>query len=274
MKAILRTTVAAAAVWLLALPAIAADGVLIVQKVTIGAGAPQTHQIQIDQRRMRAEMTGQNGATAAVMFDGARQVMTIVDDGRKTYSELTKADIDRFSAQMSGAMKQMQDVLKNMPPEQRAQYEAMMKGRMGGAGAPGAAPAKVEYKKVGTATVGKWTCDRYEGYTNGQKTNEVCTVDPKALGFSIADFQVTRDMAEFSKQFQQFARGAAPQQTFALGTPEEQGFSGIPVRSVVTVGGNQIVSELTDAKRQTFPDATFQVPAGYKKNDLLGGRGR
>jgi hypothetical protein len=149
--------------------------------------------------------------------------------------------------------------------------EAMMKGRMGGAG--GAAAAKIEYRKTGTGTVGKWTCDKYEGYTNGQKTQELCTVDPKVLGFTPADFQVTRDMAEFFKQFQQMGGGAASQQPFAFGTPEEQGFSGVPVRSVITVNGSEVISELAEARRQAFPDSTFQVPAGYQKNDLMG-RGR
>ena len=176
---------------------------------------------------------------------------------------------------MAPAMAQMQEALKNMPPEQRARMEAMMKGR--GAAMPGAAPApaKPEYRKVGTATVGKWTCDKYEGYTNGQKTNEVCTVDPKVLGFSVTDFQIQRDVTEFFKGLQQLGGGMMPQQSLAFGTPEDQGFSGIPVRSVSHSGGREIVSELADAKRQAFTDATFQVPAGYQKNDLFGrGRGR
>jgi len=155
--------------------------------------------------------------------------------------------------------------------------EAIMKG---GSAAPGAAaaaaPAKPQYHKVGTGTVGKWTCDKYEGMTNGQKTHEVCTVDPKVLGFSPADFQVTRDMAEFFKQFQ----SALPQlqssdQTFTLGTVADQGFAGVPVRSVSTTAtGSQITFEITDVHRETFTDATFQPPAGYTKMDMggLGGR--
>jgi hypothetical protein len=275
MKAMLRTMVFAAAVWLPVAGASAADGVLIVLKVTRGGGTPQTNQIQIDQRRMRAEVTGADGGHASVMFDGAHQVMTIVNDAEKSYSELTKADLDAFAAQMSGAMAQVEQMMKGMSPEQRKQMEALTKGKMGGAGAPGGAPAKPEYKKVGTATVGKWTCDKYDGYTNGQKTNEVCTVDPKALGFTAADFQVTRDMAEFFKAFQQLMpAGARQEQSFVLGTPESQGFSGIPVRSMHMTGGTQIVSELADVQRQAFTAATFQVPAGYQKNDLFGGRGR
>jgi hypothetical protein len=274
MTSIVRTLVCAAAL-VLAVPVWAGDGVLIVMKVTFGTNPPQTNQIQIDQKRMRMTGTGATGS-AGVMFDGNRQVMTMIDDAHKTYTEMSKADLDAFAAQMAPAMAQMQDAMKNMPPEAKARMEAMMKKNGAAAGGPpGAAPAKIEYKKTGTATVGKWTCDKYEGYTNGQKTQELCTVDPKVLGFSMADFQVMRDMQEFFKQMQQFGRGIAPQQSpFTVGTVAEQGFSGMPVRSVITTSnGTQVISELAEAKRQAFTDATFTVPSDYKKNDMFG-RGR
>jgi hypothetical protein len=200
--------------------------------------------------------------------------MTMITDANQSYMELTKADLEAFAAQMSGAMAQMQDMMKNLPPEQRAKYEAMMKAR--GGGAAGAAPAaKPEFKKVGTGTVGKWTCDKYEGYTNGQKTHEMCTVDPKALGLTPADFQVTRDMMEFFQAFQKLQPGGGQpsSQMFMLGAAQD-GFSGIPVRSVTTTNGHTVTFEISDVSRQAFPESTFQVPAGYKKVDMTGGMGR
>ena len=267
----------ASALFVLTGTAQAADGLLIVQKTTSG-GAPQTNQIQIENKRMRAESTGPTGGKQVVMFDGAREVLTMVDPDKKTYTELTKADVDRVAAQMAGAapqmaaaMAQMQEQLKNMPPEQRAQVEAMMKGRMGGAGMPGAAAApKTQYRRAGTATVGKWTCDKYDGFEGGQKTSEVCTVDPKALGFAASDFEVTKQLVAFFKRLMpQMAN-----QMFSIGTPEEQGFSGVPVRQMITVGGRQITTEISEVTRQTFPDSVFQVPAGFQKTDFMGGRGR
>jgi len=278
MKSIVRMTACAAAALLLGVQVWAADGIVLVQKFTYADKPPQTHQIQMDQKHMRTESAGPDGSKAVVIFDSARQVMTMVNDANKSYSEMSKADMEAAAAQMKGAMAQAQEMMKNLPPERRAQMEAAMKGRMGGAGAtPAAPPARPEYKKVGTATVGKWTCDKYEAYTNGQKTHEICTVDPKVLGLSPADFQVTRDMVAFFKQFQgqlpQFQQSSS--QTFTMGTVEEQGFSGIPVRSVSTTStGTQMTFEISDVHRQAFTDATFQPPAGYTKIDLFGGLGR
>src|SRR5262245_38041961 len=182
----------------------AASGLLIVEKTTSGGGAPQTGQIQIEATRMRAESTTMRGERQVVIFDGTKQVLTIIDPGKKTYSELTRADVDQLGSQMSEAMAQMQKQLATLPPEQRAQMEAMIKGRMGGAGIPGS--SKIEYRKTGTDTVGKWTCDKYEGYEDGRKTSEVCTVDAKTLGFAESDFAVSKQMADF---FSKLVPGAA-----------------------------------------------------------------
>jgi hypothetical protein len=260
------------ALGLAAVPAAAASGVLIAQKVTNGTTTTTTLS-QIEPTRMRAEIASSAGRKQVVVFDGAAQVMRMIDDDGKTYTEMAKADLDRMRGQMDGAMAQMQERLKNMPPEQRAQMEALVKGR--GAAMPGTAAAPpTEYKKIGTDKVGKWTCDKYEGTKSGEKVSEVCTVAPSALGFTPADFEVTRQLTEFFRSLMpQAAEGL-----FSIGsaTPNPNSFSGVPVRFVsFRNGAVQTVSEVTEASRQSFPETLFQVPAGYQKRELPGmGRGR
>jgi hypothetical protein len=269
MKTATKRIALAGALWLSAGTARAADGLLIVQKTTSGTDAPQVNQVQIDSTRMRAESTGLAGRKRIVMFDGTKQVLTFVDPDKKTYSEMTKAEVESMAAQVAPAMAQMQEALKSLPPEQRAQLEAAMKAR--GGALPGAAAAKTVYKKVGTDKVGKWTCDKYEGYNGDRKTVDICTVDPKALGFTASDLDVSRQMAAFFKKFM-------PQmadQGFKVGTVAEQGFAGVPVRQTFTIAGRQVTTEITDVSRQAFPDSVFQVPAGYQKTTFAAsGRGR
>jgi hypothetical protein len=254
------------AVGLLTVSLQAADGLLIIEKSTSG-GTPATNQIQIEANRMRAETTGVRGEKQIVIFDGARDVLTMIDDQNKTYTELTKADAEQLGAQMADAMAQIQKQLAGLPPEQKAQIEAMMKGRMGGAG--GGLP-KTTYKRAGTDTAGKWTCAKYEGYEGATKTSEVCTVEPKALGLTEADFAVTKQFVEFFKK----VVPAMASQAFAIGTVEEQGFAGVPVKRSTTVLGRQVTSEITEVTRKTFPDASYAAPAGYQKRPFAGGRGR
>jgi hypothetical protein len=243
----------------------AANGVLIVEKST-AAGTSATNQIQIEPNRMRVETTAATGSKQVVVFDGARGVLMMIDNTGKTYTEVTRDEAETLGAQMSDAMAQIQKQLESMPPAQRAQVEAMMKGRMGGAGAP----PKIQYRKAGTGQVGKWTCDRYDGYEADKKTIEVCTVDPKVLGFTDADFAVSRQLADFFGKLVPQMRG----QMFAIGDAEQQGFEGVPVRRVMTIGGREVTSEITDISRQSFDDAGYAPPAGYTKRPFMAGPGR
>ncbi len=263
MNAIIRTATLAAVLSLITSQAIAADGVLIVQKQTTD-GATQTSQIQIEKTRMRAEIGGRGGAKQVMVFDGTAQVMRIINTEKKTYMELTKADVDRLGSQMAGAMTKMQEQMKNMPPEQRERMEAMMKGR----GMP-AAPAKTEYRKTGTDKVGKWTCDKYDGYQNNQKVAEICTVDPAALGFNATDFELTKQVAAFFHQLMPQNAG----QMFTMGGTE-QGYSGFPVRHMSSIGQRQTTTELSEVTRKAFDEAGYAVPAGFQKQAFPGGRGR
>jgi hypothetical protein len=259
------TVVLAAVSCAFALPVEAADGVLVVQKTTRGT-ATITNQIQIEKTRMRADMMNAGGRKQVIVFDGNAQVLRIIDDEAKTYNEITKADVDQIASQMAGAMSMMQQQMANMPPEQRAQMEAMMRGR--GMPAGGAQP-KTEYVKTGTDKVGKWTCTKYDAMRGGAKTAEMCTVDPKALGFTADDFTVTKQLGEFFGKL-------IPQQSdqlFRLGSVDEKGFEGLPVR-VVGTGPQASTTEVTDASRQSFPDSLFTVPAGYQKQAFGFGRGR
>jgi hypothetical protein len=249
-----RLTGVAVALAALASPVLAADGVLIVERATRGDNT-RTGQMQIEPQRIRAEITDPQGRVQVVIFDGAKQVMWVVDPANKTYREMTKADVDRLGGQVNAALAKLQEQVKNLPPAQRAQVEAAIKART--------TAAKTEYRRTGTDKVGRWTCTKYDGYDNGQKTSELCTVEPKDLGFAPADFAVTRQLSEFF-------RSLMPQNAdvFAIGNPDDQGFSGIPVRRVVGIAPNQTINETAEIRRETFPDSLFAVPAGFKREPL------
>jgi Domain of unknown function (DUF4412) len=165
---------------------------------------------------------------------------------------------------------QMQAQLQNLPPQQRAILEQAMRAR-GGFGGGIAPVAKPQYRPAGSDKVGQWTCTKYEGYQGQQKVSEVCTVDPKALGITAGDFEVAQHLAEF---LQGFLPQAASQMIVA-GTTADQGFNGIPVRQTFFADGRlDVVSEIKEVRREAIPASTFDVPAGFRREDLAGGRGR
>ncbi|MEQ1573195.1 MAG: DUF4412 domain-containing protein [Vicinamibacterales bacterium] len=82
-----------------------------------------------------------------------------------------------------------------------------------------------------------------------------------------ADFDVTRKLADFLK-------GLMPQaadQMSVLGTAEEQGFAGFPLkRTSYRNGAVESVSELTELRREAIPSGTFDVPAGFRREAMPG----
>src|SRR5678815_1944934 len=109
-----------------------AQGILMVQ-TEVSAGKNTTNQFQIDKNYMRVEFGANQNA---MVFDGPRQTMRVLDLAKKTYMEITKADLEQAKKQMDAMMAQMQ----NMPPAQRQQMEKQMETitqAMQGRGLPG-----------------------------------------------------------------------------------------------------------------------------------------
>ncbi len=240
-----------------------AQGVLFVQQETRD-GKTSTNQIQMDKTHMRAESHA-SGESNAFLFDSTTQVARMVNLDKKTYVEITKAQMEQMRGQMNSAMAQMQEQMKNMSPEQRAMVEQMMRGRGAAMRGLAAAVPQITYKPAGSDKVGQWSCSKYEGFRGNDKVSEVCTVDPKEFGLTPADFEVAIQLAEFMKSL--MPQGA--DQMFTLGKPEAQGFSGIPVRQTSFANGKPAsVHEIKEFRRETFPASTFEVPAGFTKQAM------
>ncbi len=95
---------------------------------------------------------------------------------------------------------------------------------------------------------------------------------PATLGFSSTDFAVTHQIADFFRQL--MPKDADKMFSLGTGGDNGEGFSGIPVRRVDFTAAGQTTTEITDISRQSFADATFEVPAGFKKEALGLGPGR
>jgi hypothetical protein len=260
---------------LLAASSASAQGIVMSMRETQGARVTNT-QMQLDATHVRAEVRQGNDQMAAV-FDGNAQVLRVINTGRKSYSELTQAEAQQMGQMVSGAMAAMQAELAKLPPEQRKMMEDMLKGR-GGRGFPGvpnagaaAASERTVYKRTGTSKVGQWSCTTYEGFRGAEKVSEICAAEGRDFGLTAADFQVARQLADF-------LRGMLPQvadQIALYGSPEEQGFSGFPVRRTTLVNGQPAsVTEVTEVKREAIPASIFEVPAGFTKENMIGGLGR
>jgi len=221
-----------------------------------------TSRMHLAKDRIRIEQDEASAGKQILIFDTVKQTFWMLNVNEKTYVEITKEDMAQVRTQMDAAMAAMRERLKDLPPEQRQRVEEIMQG-MGGGMTPGGAP--LQYRKVGTDRVARWTCDKYESYQNDQKRREACTIAPEQLGLTSQDFEVFQRFAAAMSSMSPM--GAGPMA--GLPTKADSSLTGFPLRMRFLGDGQPAFSwEVTDVQRETLPAAAFQVPADFRKERL------
>jgi len=230
------------------------------------------------------------GKRATVIFNGERREMMMIDEDSKTYFVLDEKTMSSMAGKMmeaqgqtDAAMEQMKEALANVPEEQRAMVEKMMKERAGGKdggmamgkgmGMPGAMPQAVpeELMKTGEKkTLNGYATTKYEVYQEKQKTREMWVTgwdkieggkEVAALFGEMADFY--KDMMDsFAKQSGMSGMAAAQMNDEMFDHLKEM--DGVPVVTREFAGGKAVSeSTLRSSKRENLDAATFQPPKGY-----------
>lgn len=229
-------------------------------------------ELLLDNERLRVNNNAEgNRTTVFFLTDGGRDRIVILDTARNEYREMDKQSMEQVSSQLQGAMAQLQSQLQNLPPEQRARLEQMMKGRMGQGGQAGAAPVRTTYTATGSGAVNGFACTRYEGTRGGEKVADLCAAKPADVHFNPADFQVFEKMRDFSGSL---ASGLAnsPFANNRFSDLVQPGFDGFPVEQTSYSSGQATTKmEVKGIERASFSDADFSLGSA-KKVELMPGR--
>lgn len=229
------------------------------------------NSILLDADRMRVDQ----GNTSVMFLTKGGNHVVILDKARNEYRELTQADIEQLGQQLNSAMSQLNEMMKNVPPAQRAQMEAMLKGRMGAA-APGvAAAAATTYTAKGGATVNGFKCTNYEGTREGQKVAELCAAQPGDLKIAPTDFQVMEKMRDMFSGLVSSVQNS-PFANMNLATAiTDKGINGFPVQATTFSNGQaKSREELKSVSDATFSDADFSTGSAKKVDLGLPGRAK
>ncbi len=238
-----------------------------------GAQQKQKSTMYVEAGRIRMEMESEHGKTIMI-FDGNKQVLWMIQPDQGSYMEMTADTVARMSQmagaanpQMEQAMKQMQEKMASMPPEQRAMMEQAMKGR-GGAMGGGAPPTITFQAKGGSERVGSFTCSKYDELSNGKRTAELCAAAFDQLHLTEADLKTFQTMAKFMEPM----RRMNPRGMSSMPTEQIHGF---PVRTVMFDAADKPTYEDTvlSVEQKPVEAGMFTLPAGLTKRDMMGGRG-
>ncbi len=229
---------------------VADAGVVIVGTYT-GTRTPKPRTVEFRIQDGHGKITSEQGQ--AIYYDHAKHTAYIVDTDKKTSFEMNETRAKQVGAQLAEAQRMMEQKLKEMPPDQRAAVEKMMKEQGGGL-PPAGGRKPIDFTKTGSDKIGAWPCDRYAGSADGRKV-EVCAAEGSALGIPADDVAVFEGFLDLSEKMAGEAAGG--------GLGSDRGFEGLPLERKETRDGVVTDRFVIDAiSQEKMPAADFQVPAG------------
>ncbi|MCC6765846.1 MAG: hypothetical protein IT293_14405 [Deltaproteobacteria bacterium] len=230
----------------------ASAGVVIVGTYT-GTKTPKGRTVEFRIQDGRGRISSQPGQF--IYYDHGKRTAYIVDMEKKTSFAVDEARAKQISAQLDEAQKMMEAKLKDLPPEQRAMVEKMMKEQ--GGGRPTGARKPLDFLKVSEDTIGAWPCARYRASGDGRKV-EVCTAEADALNIPPDDVAVFEGFLDLSERM---AGESGPG-----GGAAERGYEGLPLErkelrdGVVT--DRFVIDSITT---ESMPAEDLRVPSGLKE---------
>lgn len=260
------------------------------------AGDQERQVLTIGANRMKTVILDRAGKpTLAWIVDLDAQTMVSVDYQQRTatagsvqeYAETLRGATTGMGGQMAEAMRQMQEAMKDMPPEQRQMMEQMLRQQMPGGGTPGASPPaepcrqpRVEVRPTGqTARVAGYPSTRFEVFEDGTLAQEVW-VSPAITAWRELDAKkLERFGQEMTKALQavpgcgrDLGRGAGMDPNDPVWKLSSEGY---PVRTVDHGPTGGTVLEVVKAESRAVPAAEFQPPRDFRRQtfkEMLGGK--
>ncbi|HUI63701.1 MAG TPA: DUF4412 domain-containing protein [Bacteroidota bacterium] len=192
------------------------------------------------------------GSTIIVRLD--REKIYTANHTKKTYTEMTFAEMEEFAgkmkSQMGGMNAQLEEKLKNLPPDQRKMMEERMSAFMPKTGTD----QKVDLKATGDQkTIGGHPCKRYSA-VRGDKELASFWIASDVHGFD----NMKKDWLEFSKRM----ASLSPMSSLA---DAYQKIDGFPMETDMSGGVTSVVTKL---EARSTPAGEFEVPSGYTKTTL------
>lgn len=262
---------------LAATTATASDATLQFETKDLVGGETQRGRMFIQGDNLRIETQGgeANAGPSTIIFRGDRDTLYVLDDREKSYMELNQETIAAMTGAMSAMMKEMQERVQAMPPEQRQMMEQMMKGKMPEA----AAKAEVdrhELKRNGEdKDIGGYPCTRWDATRNDERVAELWLTPFAKAGVDPKTFAVLGDMADFFQgvmgKLRENPMMKAQSSDGAELLSAMKGLEGVPV--LVRRIENGVVSEetrLTSISGDDLRPELFDF-ASYTKKDIMGG---
>lgn len=242
---------------------------LVIERERYEKGSSQKVSGTIYMQDNKIKSFDENGQFSAI-FNLETGEMIQVDNTTRTYSSTQAKDYFAYYQQYASKMRAaMMQQLSELPPDQRAQAEGMM--RQQGIELPGSdvKAAQITLKKTNDRKkIAGYEAVKYEIYRNGKLDEEIWTSGDTRFQEEIDMKKMINYLSELRKiEDSMGGSGSVSQES-------EQAYievfdSGFPMKTIdYPVSGNTIVEETVKVSKKTIDSGEFQAPAGYRKVTL------
>jgi hypothetical protein len=173
----------------------------------------------------------------------------------------------RMAEQINPHLKMLQEQMKNMSPEQRAQMEKML-----GRSLPGAdGESKQEIKRTSrNDKISGYSCTFVEVRENDVLTDEMCVAAGSALKGSADLLAAAKKMTAVMEDMMASMDAPWLKQMAQKQMQNFEQLGGIPVLSRHFIDGKpQSETTVSNISSETLAATLFEIPAGYTKKDMM-----
>jgi len=249
----------------------ATAGTVITLDQSVNGGPAMQQTIALAGDKMK--MTSPQNQT---IYRGDQKKVWMVKPADKAYVELTPEGMGQMRAQMDQRVAQLQQQMASMPPEQRQQAEAMLASRGMGPSAA-SAPPRITYEKAGEPKrIGGYSCTPFHVTMAGAPASEFCMASLSDLGLTRDDMKAFIGFNRFMGQMAGTGAQRSPMAQLDFDAVRLQiGFDAFPVQTSFGAPGGQysVQTTLTSIRHEDPPAGTFELPAGYLRQDMGAGMG-
>ena len=234
-------------------------------------------EISAEGKNLKMSIPAKNkkGADGEMIFRADRREMVVVDHDGKSYSVIDQEMLESVAGQVNQAMSRLEETLKNVPEEQRAMVEKMMKKQL-----PQVQETKQPTTKLVKTKMRKkqngYPCVKYEVHGDKGKTMEMWVTE-------WGNIEGGKDAAEAFKGMAAFFENMLSSFSSMSGASRFGGnmkanpmthlneIDGFPVivHSFDDDGKLENESQLRSSERRKLDPADFEPPAGYKRQEMF-----
>ncbi len=212
--------------------------------------------------------TDDGDVEALALFDASKPELSVAMPRRKAYIVLDQETLDGLARALEA---KIGDALEGVPEEQRAEVEAELREQI--ARTTGTVSqdrqSEYEYRASGDRrAINGYPAERYEVYDGDRKLREVWISDWKQVDGSPGVLAGLEALARFAERIQETM---GQQGDFPISSILRfDQLAGFPVMTLVFLGDGEVasVTRLVRSERLELGPSTFEVPAGYERQEL------